>query len=102
MKKIGILREWSLAPAISRYGNLIPLSIINQDCTRCKVPFAPRCDHPDIGIETVIAEFEADFERRYVQWLLQRHEGNMSAAARAADMDRKYLYKLAKKHEIDR
>jgi len=44
--------------------------------------------------------FEADFEKRYVAWLLERHDGNVSAAARAADMDRKYLYKLAKKHAL--
>ncbi|MGF1469250.1 MAG: sigma 54-interacting transcriptional regulator [Sandaracinaceae bacterium] len=46
------------------------------------------------------AEWEAVFERRYVRWLLDRHDGNVSAAARAADMDRKYLYKLARKHDL--
>ncbi len=44
--------------------------------------------------------FEDEFERTYVTWLLERHEGNISAAARDADMDRKYLYKLAKKHNL--
>lgn len=46
------------------------------------------------------SEWEAAFERAYVGWLLDRHSFNISAAARAADMDRKYLYRLAKKHNL--
>jgi len=46
------------------------------------------------------AAFEADFEQRYVSWLLQRHSGNISAAAREARMDRKHLHDLAKKHGL--
>ena len=45
-------------------------------------------------------EWEEVFEKRFVSWLLARHEGNISAAARDADMDRKYLHKLAKKHGL--
>ena len=44
--------------------------------------------------------FEAAFEQRYVAWLLRRHQGNVSAAARAARMDRKHLYELAKRHDL--
>ncbi len=46
------------------------------------------------------SEWEEVFEKRYVAWLLDRNEGNISAAAREADMDRKYLHKLAKKHNL--
>lgn len=46
------------------------------------------------------AAFESDFERRYVAWLLTRHSGNISAAAREARMDRKHLHDLAKKHGL--
>jgi len=46
------------------------------------------------------ADFEARFEQRYVEWLLDRHRGNISAAAREARMDRKHLYDLARKHGL--
>jgi DNA-binding NtrC family response regulator len=46
------------------------------------------------------SEFELDFEKRYVSWLLSRHAGNISAAAREAKMDRKHLHDLAKKHGL--
>jgi len=55
---------------------------------------------PGLSYREQRARFEDAFERRYVAWLLGRHEGNVSAAAREAEMDRKYLYKLAKKHGL--
>jgi DNA-binding NtrC family response regulator len=44
--------------------------------------------------------WEHEFEKRYLKWLMQRSQGNISRAAREADMDRKYLHKLLKKHSI--
>jgi transcriptional regulator with GAF, ATPase, and Fis domain len=46
------------------------------------------------------AKYDAEFERRYVKWLLARHAGNVSAAARDAKMDRKHLHDMAKKHGL--
>jgi len=60
---------------------------------------APTFD-PQMSYRDTKAAFEQEFERRYVEWLLERHDGNISAAARSADMDRKYLHKLAKKHGV--
>ncbi len=42
------------------------------------------------------------FERQYLIDLLDRHDGNVSKAARAADMDRKTITRLMKKHRITR
>jgi transcriptional regulator with GAF, ATPase, and Fis domain len=55
---------------------------------------------PSLSYRQTREAWESDFERRYVSWLLAAHQGNVSSAARAADMDRKYLHKLAKKHGL--
>jgi two-component system, NtrC family, response regulator GlrR len=43
-----------------------------------------------------------DFERRYLQALLALHEGKVAAAAKAAEIDRVYLYKLLHRHGLKR
>ncbi|MBX7192697.1 MAG: sigma 54-interacting transcriptional regulator [Sandaracinaceae bacterium] len=63
-------------------------------------PLAPASFDPHKSYRDTRAEWEASFEKSYVTWLLERHHGNLSAASRAADMDRKYLHKLAKKHGV--
>ena len=55
---------------------------------------------PGASYRDTRARFEAEFEERYVRWLLARHDGNVSAAAREAGMDRKHLHKLAVKHGV--
>lgn len=66
-----------------------------KDPPRPSEPFDPAKSYGETR-----AEFEADFEQRYVAWLLGRHSGNISAAAREARMDRKHLHDLAKKHGL--
>ncbi len=42
------------------------------------------------------------FERSYLTELLKAHHGNLAQAARAAGMDRKNLWALVERHELDR
>ena len=44
--------------------------------------------------------WNTEFEGRYLRWLLTQTAGNVSGAARQADMDRKYLHKLLTKHGL--
>jgi transcriptional regulator with GAF, ATPase, and Fis domain len=55
---------------------------------------------PDKSYRETRSRYDAEFERRYVKWLLGRHHGNISAAAREAKMDRKHLHDMAKKHGL--
>lgn len=41
-----------------------------------------------------------DFERQYLERLLEKNSGNISAAAREASVDRRHLYRLLKKHNL--
>ena len=43
----------------------------------------------------------ADFERSYVDTLLRRHRGKMTAAATDAGIGRAYMWKLAAKHGLE-
>jgi transcriptional regulator with GAF, ATPase, and Fis domain len=55
---------------------------------------------PDKSYRETRAKYDGEFEKRYVKWLLGRHGGNISAAAREAKMDRKHLHDMAKKHGL--
>ncbi|NIR44983.1 MAG: response regulator [Gammaproteobacteria bacterium] len=44
----------------------------------------------------------AEFERRYLQWVVNRADGNMSKAARIAAIDRTTIYRLMEKHGVQR
>jgi DNA-binding NtrC family response regulator len=55
---------------------------------------------PEKSYRETRAKYDTEFEKRYVRWLLARHTGNVSAAAREAKMDRKHLHEMAKKHGL--
>ncbi|RMH44691.1 MAG: FHA domain-containing protein [Deltaproteobacteria bacterium] len=62
----------------------------------------PRVEfEPGLSFREQKERWNEQFESRYLEWLLRRNGGNISKAARDADMDRKYLHKLLKKYGID-
>jgi len=65
-------------------------------------PSQPNPSHfdPALSYGQTRAAFASELESHYVSWLLARHHGNISAAAREARMDRKHLHDLAKKHDL--
>jgi DNA-binding NtrC family response regulator len=60
-------------------------------------PLPVRADLPFAEAKQLVLH---GFERRYLVDLLARTGGNLSAAARAADVDRKHLRALARKHGL--
>jgi DNA-binding NtrC family response regulator len=54
----------------------------------------------DLPFKEAKAQVVDHFEREYLQVLLERHAGNLSAAARSADVDRKHLRELLRKHGL--
>lgn len=54
----------------------------------------------DLPYKEARAQMIEAFEREYVRGLLERHEGNVSKAARAAGIDRVYLHRLLRKYDL--
>ncbi|MEO1231582.1 MAG: sigma 54-interacting transcriptional regulator [Myxococcota bacterium] len=55
---------------------------------------------PNLSFSEHKQTWEAEFEKAYLPWLLNRAGGSISAAARDARMDRKHLRSLLRKHSL--
>jgi DNA-binding NtrC family response regulator len=54
----------------------------------------------DVGLKEAKERWMAVLEASYLRELLDRHQGNISAAAKAAGIDRKTFHRLVTKHHI--
>ena len=55
---------------------------------------------PGTGLKEAKERMVADFERDYLVSLLERHDMNISRVAREAGIDRRHVYRLMKKYDI--
>lgn len=51
-----------------------------------------------VDLRSARAEWVRSFEQLYLSKLMERHGGNVSAAARSAGVDRSYLVRLLKRN----
>lgn len=57
--------------------------------------------HADLPFKQAKNQLVGDFERDYIVKLLERNGGNISRAAREAQIERAYLQRLVRKHEVN-
>ena len=64
------------------------------------VEYLPDSHEQTIPLRDAKERIVADFERRYLVQLLEKHNQNVSRAAREAKIDRRHFYRLLKKYEL--
>src|SRR5207244_7140053 len=94
--------------AVFAQGDEIFVTDLPEEITGSKPPrSAPSANNavllPDASVPFKDAKAKVldAFERQYLQDLLIRHKQNISKAAREAGIDRRHLYRLLDKYEIE-
>jgi two-component system, NtrC family, response regulator GlrR len=99
----------ALLAAASWPGNVRELRNHLEQCVvfaERRLPNGPRTPHPSSAIDARVSFDVArrqvldNFERSYVLSLLELHQGNVTAAARASGTNRAFLYRLLRRHSL--
>jgi DNA-binding NtrC family response regulator len=88
-------RAIALSPGAERFEDLRPLRISAREPE--SQPLAVRTDLPFADAKAAVIE---ELERRYLAELWAKSDGNLSAAARQAGLDRKHLRTLLRRHGL--
>jgi transcriptional regulator of acetoin/glycerol metabolism len=64
------------------------------------MPAVPALSNDDLPLKDAKEKWMQVLETSYLRGLLERHAGNVSAAAKAAGIDRKTFHRLINKHQI--
>jgi DNA-binding NtrC family response regulator len=75
--------------------------VVSMDPSAPPPPTPPELLAEGVTFKDAKERWVATFERDYILQMLRRHGGNISHAARDADIDRKYFRKLMKKYDIE-
>jgi transcriptional regulator with PAS, ATPase and Fis domain len=107
------LRSQAFMADLSRHpwpGNVRELRNYVERCLalREQTPLVPQGDVESRGVEVDVnvplkasrEKWTRSFERRYLEQILSRHGDNVTAAARAAGVDRIYFYRLLWRHGL--
>jgi two-component system, NtrC family, nitrogen regulation response regulator GlnG len=73
---------------------------IDDPAPGADAPDAPVAADPSVPFKTAKGLLIDRFERAYVEALMQRHGGNITQAARTAEIDRVYLLRLLDKFDL--
>jgi DNA-binding NtrC family response regulator len=76
--------------------------LIDLDDGRCEDGATRLAGTAGVGLHQAKARLMEGFERGYLADLLQRHGGNVSRAAQAAEKDRRTFQRLLRKYGLDR
>ena len=85
------MREWAI---VGWYG-MASFAAIRATCCPASSP------ELHIPFKDAKERWVSSFEREYIHHLLKQNRGNISHAARQADIDRKYFRKLMRKYAIE-
>jgi transcriptional regulator with GAF, ATPase, and Fis domain len=88
-----------------------PQAITDASDSSSRIPIPPPLTSDPVATPSVPEVFEKTYkdfreewidygEREYMRRLLRRHDRNVAAAAREAELDRTYIYRLIRKHDL--